>query len=82
MPLFFVCDSKLKQQADNMKVDKLQLNVRVISKCNNQQIAVLKNAKFEKFRIEEICSKVYGTFSPKHPSIESLLAKGEYILSG
>lgn len=45
-------------------------------------IAVIEEPVFFENRKEEISTRVFGTFSLKHPKIERIMQQGDYLVSG
>ena len=45
-------------------------------------LAVIENPVFFENRKEEICTRVFGTFSLKHPKVENIMKQGELLVTG
>ena len=45
-------------------------------------MAVIENPVFFDNRKEEICTRVFGTFSLKHPKVENIMKQGDYLVTG
>ena len=59
---------------------------RLAIKCpsiSNQILAIIDQPEIFEYRKEEICSRVFGTQSLKHPKVSKILnSKDEFIISG
>ncbi|MFN9906391.1 MAG: hypothetical protein ACK56F_09750 [bacterium] len=44
--------------------------------------AIIEKPVFYENRKEEISTRVFGTFSVKHPKIERIMQQGEYLVTG
>ena len=73
-----------KEQFEELKGEK-----RIAIKCSalkggapDAVYAVIENPVFFENRKEEISTRVFGTFSLKHPKIERIITQGDYLVSG
>lgn len=69
------------EQYEALKTEK-RIALRCPKVCNNEVLAVIENPVFFENRKEEICARVFGTFSLKHPKVERIMAQGDYLVSG
>jgi 3'-phosphoadenosine 5'-phosphosulfate synthase len=44
--------------------------------------AIIENPVFYENRKEEISSRIFGTFSIRHPKVENILKQGDFLVSG
>jgi ATP sulfurylase len=61
-----------KEQFELLK-DEKRIALRCPKVLNNEVLAVIENPVFFNNRKEEICSRVFGTFSLKHPKVENIM---------
>ena len=61
-----------KEQADALKGEK-RIALRCSALKNDDVYAVIENPVFYENRKEEISTRVFGTFSLKHPKIERII---------
>jgi len=64
--------------------DKHCKQSRIAIKCKalgNQVLAVVEEPEFFPHRREELCARVFGTLSNKHPKTPKILKSGEFLLS-
>lgn len=54
----------------------------VLLKYDNKPIAVVHDAQVYANRKEEVCARVFGTFSKNHPFGDRLLQTGDFLLTG
>jgi 3'-phosphoadenosine 5'-phosphosulfate synthase len=45
-------------------------------------LAVIENPVFYENRKEEISTRIFGTFSLKHPKIERIITQGDFLVTG
>lgn len=62
--------------------EKLTGKGKCVLRYNNETIAVIDNPVTYVNRKEEICTRVFGTFSTNHPKSERIMAEGDFLLSG
>ena len=70
---------------EKKKIDLVTSNgkpLRLINRFTNQQVAFITNPKCYNFRKEEICARIFGTFSKNHPKIKKYLSQGDFLLTG
>lgn len=70
-----------KEQFEELKSES-KIALRCPKILNNEVLAVIENPVFFENRKEEICTRVFGTFSLKHPKVERIMAQGELLVSG
>lgn len=67
-----VTQSVTKEQYETLKSES-----RIALKCpdvnGNAVLAIIENPVFYENRKEEICARIFGTFSLKHPKIERIM---------
>jgi len=69
-----------KEQAEALKGEK-KIALRC-SELSQDVYAVIENPVFFENRKEEISSRIFGTFSTKHPKIENIMKQGDFLVSG
>jgi len=69
-----------KEQVDALKGEK-KIALRC-SELSQDVYAVIENPVFFENRKEEISSRIFGTFSTKHPKIENIMKQGDFLVSG
>lgn len=76
----------ITQHATKEQYEHLKSEARIALRCpkinNNEVLAVIENPVFFENRKEEICARIFGTFSLKHPKVENIMKQGEYLVSG
>lgn len=75
-----ITQSVTKDQREALKDEK-----KIAIKCTSisqEVLAVIENPVFFDNRKEEICSRVFGTRSLKHPKVERVEEQGEFLVSG
>ena len=70
-----------KEQADTLKAEK-KIALKCPGVCDGKVLAVIEDPVFFENRKEEICSRVFGTFSGKHCKSERILAQPDFCVSG
>lgn len=76
-----ITQSVTAQQRDELKGEK-RVALRCPKVLNNEVLAVIENPVFYENRKEEISTRIFGTFSHKHPKIERILQQGDFNISG
>ena len=61
-----------KEQFGELK-SETRIALRCPRVCNNEVLAVIENPVFFDNRKEEICARIFGTFSLKHPKVENIM---------
>jgi 3'-phosphoadenosine 5'-phosphosulfate synthase len=70
-----------KEQAEALK-SQAKIALRCPKVLGGEVLAVIENPVFFENRKEEICARVFGTFSLKHPKVERIMAQGDFLVSG
>ena len=76
-----ITQSATKEQFEALK-SEARIALRCPKVCNNEVLAVIENPVFFDNRKEELCARVFGTFSLKHPKVENIMKQGDYLVSG
>ena len=64
---------------------ELEGQTQIAIKCSaigNDILAVISNPVFFDNRKEEICSRTFGTWSQNHPKAQTIIAQGDFLISG
>ena len=76
----------ITQHATKEQYEQLKSEARIALRCpkllNNEVLAVIENPVFFDNRKEEICTRIFGTFSLKHPKVERIMQQGEFLVTG
>lgn len=76
----------ITQHCTKEQMQALKFEKRIALKCtalgNDDVYAIIENPVFYENRKEEISSRIFGTFSLKHPKVERIMAQGDYLVSG
>jgi len=76
-----ITQSLTKEQHEELKGEK-RIALRCPEVLGNNVLAVIENPVFFENRKEEICARIFGTFSLKHPKIERIMEQGDFLVSG
>jgi len=76
-----ITQSLTKEQHEELKGEK-RIALRCPEVLGNNVLAVIENPVFYENRKEEICARIFGTFSLKHPKIERIMEQGDFLVSG
>jgi 3'-phosphoadenosine 5'-phosphosulfate synthase len=69
------------EQREELKNEK-RIALRCSKVLNGEVLAVIENPVFYENRKEEISTRIFGTFSLKHPKIERIMAQGDFLVTG
>lgn len=76
----------ITQHVTNEQKEALQGEDRIGLTCSalghSEVLAVINKPTFFENRKEEICTRTFGCFSTKHPKAETVMAQGEWLVSG
>lgn len=75
-----ITQSVTKEQRDALK-DEKKIALRC-SAISPDVIAIIENPVFFDNRKEEICARVFGVQSLKHPKVERIFEQGDFLVSG
>lgn len=75
-----ITQSVTKEQVEQLKGEK-RVAIRC-SKVSSEVLAVIENPVFFDNRKEEICARIFGTQSVKHPKVERIMAQPDFLISG
>lgn len=71
--------------ATTEQMEALKGEERIALKCptvGGDVLAVINKPVFFANRKEEISSRIFGTWSLKHPKVENILAQGDWLVTG
>ena len=68
-----------EQKAELEGQDAIAIKCTAIS---NDVLAVISKPVFFENRKEEICSRTFGTWSQNHPKAQTIIAQGDFLVSG
>lgn len=67
-----ITQSVTKEQYETLKSEP-RIALRCPNVNNNEVLAIIENPVFFNNRKEEICARIFGTFSLKHPKVERIM---------
>lgn len=67
-----ITQSVTKEQYETLKSES-RIALRCPNVNNNEVLAIIENPVFFNNRKEEICARIFGTFSLKHPKVERIM---------
>jgi 3'-phosphoadenosine 5'-phosphosulfate synthase len=70
-----------KEQKEALKGEK-RIALRSPKVLSGEVLAVIENPVFYENRKEEISTRIFGTFSLKHPKIERIVEQGDFLVTG
>jgi 3'-phosphoadenosine 5'-phosphosulfate synthase len=76
-----ITQSLTKEEYETLKGEK-KIALRCKDVLGGDVLAVIENPVFFENRKEEISTRIFGTFSLKHPKIERIMEQGDYLVSG
>jgi 3'-phosphoadenosine 5'-phosphosulfate synthase len=70
-----------KEQKEQLQGEK-RIALRSPAVSGGHVIAVIEDPVFYENRKEEISTRIFGTFSLKHPKIERIIVQGDFLVTG
>jgi 3'-phosphoadenosine 5'-phosphosulfate synthase len=80
IPIIFPISEEEKQIINHVKKSGIPLNL--VSSLTGKIVAKIETPSYYNFRKEEICTKLFGTFSKDHPKIQKYFNQGDYLMTG